>query len=148
PPAHAFQVSAPVPPVWRGIPSRKAWSGAEMSGAFGMATPEASRQMRVCKFFAAVQDEDGGAASQSRGSFSPGWCQFVVPLLAEGAGKPGAVCTRSLACNTERAHELIHYRFSQSRRLSPRNGLTVSFVLSPGKRPFLPPSLAGTYQPA
>ena len=29
------------------------------------------------------------------------------------------------------AHELVHYRFRQSRRLSPRNGLTAYFVLSP-----------------
>ena len=53
------------------------------------------------------------------------------PSLDERAqGKPGAECTRSLGA-TKKAHQQVHHRFSQSHRLSPHNGLTVSFVLSP-----------------
>jgi hypothetical protein len=58
--------------------------------------------------------------------------RFRCPSPEERAqGKPGAHCARSLVRKTKKAHEQIHHRFSQSRRLSPRNGLTVSFVLSP-----------------
>ena len=61
----------------------------------------------------------------------PGFCDLVVPLSGERAqGKPGANRTRSLACK-KKAHERSHHRLSQSFRLSPRNGVTASFVLSP-----------------
>src|SRR6187200_792514 len=32
---------------------------------------------------------------------------------------------------TKKAHQQVHHEFSQSHRLSPRDGVTVSFVLSP-----------------
>src|SRR5207244_6155913 len=50
---------------WSGSRSRKAWSGKTLSGKTWLATSEIARQFRVCKFFAAVQDKDGGGAKSS-----------------------------------------------------------------------------------
>ena len=66
----------------------------------------------------------------------------------EGAGKAGRQPRPQPRVQNKKAHELVHHRFSQTLRLSPRNGVTVSFVLSPVKRPFLPPSPSGPYQTA
>jgi len=57
-------------------------------------------------------------------------------------GKPGARCTRSLACESDKAHERSHHRFTGFTRPCLRNGFNGYFVLSPGHRAFLPPSLA------
>jgi hypothetical protein len=55
---------------------------------------------------------------------------------------PGARCTRSLACNKNKTHERSHHGHTGITRHSPRNGFTVSFVLSPVSRALLPPSSA------
>src|SRR5450432_1247120 len=55
---------------------------------------------------------------------------------------PGARCTRSLACNKNKTHERSHHGHTGITRHSPRNGFTVSFVLSPASRALLPPSSA------
>ena len=65
------------------------------------------------------------------------------PSRERAQGKPGANCTRSLVCRLRRANERSHYRFSQSSRLSPRNGFTASFVLSPVSGLFCHRSCAG-----
>ena len=44
---------------------------------------------------------------------------------------PGAQRARSLACENLKAHEQVHHRSRRFARHSPRDGLTVSFVLSP-----------------
>ena len=58
---------------------------------------------------------------------------FVQTTLEKSRvqGKPGASRTRSLMRKMEKAHERSHYRFSQIAQLSPRNGFTAYFVLSP-----------------
>jgi hypothetical protein len=72
--------------------------------------------------------------------------QSQCPSLEQRAqGKPGANCTRSLVCRRDEQTSLSHYRFSQTSRLSPRDGLTVSFMLSPGEAAFLAPVAGGTY---
>ena len=44
---------------------------------------------------------------------------------------PDAWCTRSLACEWKKAHERSHHRYAETVRHSPRDGFTVSFVISP-----------------
>src|SRR5271165_3046419 len=46
-------------------------------------------------------------------------------------GKPGARCTRSLACEMKKAHERRHHRFAGLTRPSLRDGFNAYFVLSP-----------------
>src|SRR5262249_53451756 len=73
-----------------------------------------------------------GALRHSRSSFSPGFCQFVVPLLEERAqGKPGADCARSPVCEgSEREHTGLTTGTARTSRLSPRNGFT-AYTCSP-----------------
>ena len=54
----------------------------------------------------------------------------LSPSEERAQGKPGAECTRSLEGN-KKSPPVSHHEFSQSHRLSPRNGFTVCFVLSP-----------------
>jgi hypothetical protein len=58
-------------------------------------------------------------------------------------GKPGARCTRSLACESDKAHEHSHHRFTGNTRPSLRNGFNGLFRALPGDRALLPPSLRG-----
>jgi hypothetical protein len=44
---------------------------------------------------------------------------------------PGALCTRSLACELKKAHERSYHRYAETLRHSPRDGFTAYFVLSP-----------------
>ncbi len=44
---------------------------------------------------------------------------------------PDAQCTRSLACEINKAHEHSHHGHTGFTRHSPRNGFTAYFVLSP-----------------
>src|SRR6266404_2738136 len=46
---------------------------------------------------------------------------------------PGAQCTRSLACDRNKAHERSHHGHTGITRHSPRNGFTAYFVLSPAR---------------
>src|SRR5450432_4629530 len=55
---------------------------------------------------------------------------------------PGARCARSLACKNKKAHKRSHHGYTGNTRHSPRNGFTVSFVLSPVSPALLPPSSA------
>jgi hypothetical protein len=67
------------------------------------------------------------------------------PSLGQRAqGKPGADCARSPVCEEcyRRAHG-FNYRYSRDIPAFPAQWLYGLYVLSPGKRPFLPPLLAG-----
>jgi hypothetical protein len=78
----------------------------------------------------------------SRGVISPEVCQFIGPLLGKRAqGKPGADCARSPVCEGcyKNAHGL-NYRYSQDIPAFPAQWFYGLYVLSPGKRPLLPPS--------
>jgi hypothetical protein len=55
---------------------------------------------------------------------------------------PGARCTRSLACESEKAHEISHYRFTGNTQHSLRNGFNGFLRALPGDRACLPPSSA------
>jgi hypothetical protein len=57
-------------------------------------------------------------------------------------GMPGARCTRGLACESKRAHERSHHRFTGITRHSLHNGFNGLLRALPGDRAFLPPSPA------
>jgi len=70
----------------------------------------------------------------SRGAISPELLHQRVPRKSRAQGKPGASCTRSLACKIDKKHtSVVTPGSARSTRLSPRNGLTAYFVL-PGER--------------
>src|SRR6266478_2104125 len=60
-------------------------------------------------------------------------CAKPFAQKSEGAGMPGAQCTRSLACDRNKAHEHSHHGHTGITRHSPRNGFTAYFVLSPAR---------------
>jgi hypothetical protein len=83
--------------------------------------------------------------AHSRGSFSPEFCHLVVPLSQRAQGKPGADCARSPVCEEcyRNAHGL-NYRYSRDIPAFPAQWFYGLYVISPGKRPFLPPLPAET----
>ena len=74
---------------------------------------------------------------------APEGCFDCHPLKNKRVqGRPGARCTRGLACNCfigKNAHE--HTGSAEAIRPSLRNGFTAYFALSPVSRALLPPSL-------
>ena len=63
---------------------------------------------------------------------APEVCVDVVPPGEQRAqGRPGARCTRGLACKCTQQKRTRAYRFSGNNRPSLRNGFTAYFVLSP-----------------
>jgi hypothetical protein len=60
---------------------------------------------------------------------------------------PDARCTRSLACENEKAHERRHHRFTGFTQHSLRNGFNGFLRALPGDRALLPPSLGGLRPP-
>jgi hypothetical protein len=65
-------------------------------------------------------------------------------MKSEGAGNAGRAMRPQPCVQNKKAHKRSHHRFTGITRHSPRNGFTVSFVLSPVSRALLPPSPAGT----
>src|SRR5690348_4712795 len=77
----------------------------------------------------------------------PELCNFVVPLSDRGRRESRALTAPAASGPKQRQDtRIVTTGSAGTTRLSPRNGVTASFVLSPVKRPFLPPSLHGTYQ--
>src|SRR6266702_5185870 len=63
---------------------------------------------------------------------SPEVCIFVCPLRNQRAqGRPGACCTRGLACDLRKQKCTRAYRAAGTLRPSLRNGFTAYFVLFP-----------------
>jgi hypothetical protein len=60
-------------------------------------------------------------------------------------GKPGAQCTRSLACESDKAQEQSHYRFTGNIRPSLRNGLRL-IARSPRRPGFLATVACASYR--
>jgi hypothetical protein len=82
--------------------------------------------------------------SHSRGRQArPELCSRHVPRNKRAQGKPGARCTRSLACEVNKAHERSRHRFTGFTRPSLRNGFNGFLRDLLGDRAFLPPSPAG-----
>src|SRR5213080_4537054 len=69
---------------------------------------------------------------RSRGAFAPEVCILVCPPREERAqGRPGACCTRGLACDLRKQNCTRAYRAAATLRPSLRNGFTAYFVLFP-----------------
>ena len=62
---------------------------------------------------------------------APEVCRSLVPLKQRAQGKPGARCTRGLACNVHQEMRTRAYRFSGEHPAFPAQWFTVYFVLSP-----------------
>jgi hypothetical protein len=71
------------------------------------------------------------SGAHSRGAISPGLCNRRRSLLERAQGKPGADRTRSHASEKTKDTCVFTTGTAEQSRLSPRNGLTVYFVLSP-----------------
>src|SRR6266540_3905142 len=68
---------------------------------------------------------------------SPEVCIFVCPLRNQRAqGRPGACCTRGLACDLRKQKCTRAYRAAGTLRPSLRNGFTAYFVLFPANGSF------------
>jgi hypothetical protein len=84
----------------------------------------------------------GGMHSHSRDMICPSFAISLSLSVERAQGKPGADCARSTVCNGERnAHGLD--RYSRDIPAFPAQWFDGLYVLSPGKRPFLPPLPAG-----
>src|SRR5438874_12097211 len=69
---------------------------------------------------------------RSRGAFAPEVCILVCPPREERAqGRPGACCTRGLACDLRKQNCTRAYRAAGTLRPPLRNGFTAYFVLFP-----------------
>ena len=62
---------------------------------------------------------------------APEVCIFVWPSFQRAQGRPGACCTRGLACDLRITSCTRAYRAAGAFRPSLRNGFTAYFVLSP-----------------
>ena len=63
--------------------------------------------------------------------FRPGSANSLSLSRKRAQGKPGANCTRSLVCESEKHTSVVTTGSARTTRLSPRNGFTACFVLSP-----------------
>src|SRR5215218_9348599 len=68
------------------------------------------------------------------------------PLNQRAQGRPGACCTRGLACDLRKQNCTRAYRAARTLRPSLRNGFTAYFVLSPENGSFA--SVIGETLPA
>ena len=70
--------------------------------------------------------------SRSRGGIRPSFVQFFTLLVTQRAqGRPGACCTRGLACDLRKQKCTRAYRAAGTLRPSLRSGFTAYFVLFP-----------------
>src|SRR5438067_8037901 len=84
---------------------------------------------------------------RSRGAFAPEVCILVCPPREERAqGRPGACCTRGLACDLRKQKCTRAYRAAGAFRPSLRNGFTAYSALSPVNGSFA--TVAGGTLPA
>jgi hypothetical protein len=92
-----------------------------------------SRTRRTCKmdcFVASLLATTSGTPSRSRRAFSREFCLERLPSSLEGAGNAGRLM-RPQPRVQSRKHTSSHHGHTGITRHSPRNGFTVSFVLSP-----------------
>ena len=86
--------------------------------------------------------------SRSRGALRPRFASWFALLNQRAQGRPGACCTRGLACDLRKQNCTRAYRAAGTLRPSLRNGFTAYFVLFPENGSFasvatreaLPPS--------
>src|SRR2546423_12136586 len=76
--------------------------------------------------------DDGSMSLRSRGAIRPRFCKFVGPLENRGRRESRVPTAPAVSCAKRTvidAHE--HTGSAETARLSPRNGFTTYFVLSP-----------------
>jgi hypothetical protein len=95
--------------------------------------PRARGGSRFCSasFRSAHAAPRPGHDSASRGADRARVVKSVRLSKTRAQGKPGAGCTRSLACESDKAHEHSHHRFTETSGLPCAIVLTAYFVLSP-----------------
>ena len=69
--------------------------------------------------------------SHSRGALRPRFASSFSPFCQRAQGRPGACCTRGLACDLRKQNCTRAYRAAGAFRPSLRNGFTAYFVLFP-----------------
>src|SRR3954451_3092757 len=84
--------------------------------------------------------------SRSRGAIARGLLDNSRPLVQRAQGRPGACCTRGLACDLRKQKGTRAYRAAGTLRPSLRNGFTAYNVLSPENGSFA--SVVGGTRPA
>ena len=84
---------------------------------------------------------EGIAEPRSRGATRPGFDKILSLFKRQRAqGKPGARCTRGLACKMVARKRTRAYRFSGNTPAFPAQWFYGLFRALPGERAFLPPS--------
>ena len=92
-------------------------------------------QGRAQLFLIQFSNSQDNTRPHSRGAMRPSFCNIYSPRKQRAQGKPGARCTRSLACEIKIAHERSHHRFRRIQPGLPRAMvLTAYFALSPATR--------------
>src|SRR5207302_6548432 len=81
-----------------------------------------------CK--ASMQEAKTQILVSQRGS-RPSCCGKSPSKLKRAQGMPGARCTHSLACKMKTSIRVSHHRFAETLGHSLRDGVTVSYALSP-----------------
>jgi hypothetical protein len=74
-----------------------------------------------------------GVPPHSRDSTAPEACKFVRPKGERAQGRPGARCTRGLACKSREERRTRAYRFSGGSPAFPAQWFTAYSVLSPAR---------------
>jgi hypothetical protein len=72
-----------------------------------------------------------GTTSRSRGRFRPSFASSSRSPKRRARGRPGARCTRGLACNCAKGNAHEHTGSAETLRPSLRNGFTAYGALSP-----------------
>ena len=85
------------------------------------------------------QTARGYASAFSRLKCARALCRFRPPRNLRAQGKPGARCTRDLACDLRKQNCTRAYRAAEASRLSLRDGLRLTSC-SPRRTALLPPS--------
>jgi hypothetical protein len=84
-----------------------------------------------------IQFQRGNAPSRSRGADRPSFASsFGPPLVQRAQGRPGARCTRGLACNCAQRTRTRAYRFSGNTPAFPAQWLYGLLRALPGERLF------------
>jgi hypothetical protein len=145
--SHGLRSFSPCGRRWRGrksAPDEGSVSAESKSVLFTCETHPSPGSHRRCDPTSPARGEVNRlAAPYSRDAIRPSLAKATSPRRQRARGKPGADCTRSLACKMEKHTSGSHYRFDRAGPGLPRaSGFTVSFVLSPVSVTFESPSSA------
>src|SRR6266536_88431 len=95
--------------------------------------------MDICYIITLRESTATDTASRSRGWFARGLLELAAPK-ERARGRPGARCTRGLACKCTQRTRTRAYRFSGGNPAFPAQWLYGLYRALPGERALLPPS--------